>query len=721
MRLLDTETGRFADFPDESKVPSYAILSHTWDPQGEQTYQELRTIRPITPSGVSLSSATITPPATTTSLPPFSDDPVVSAKIRMACVNARAYGHRYIWIDSCCIDKSSSTELSEAINSMYRWYGKATVCYAFLADVSSDENTHDTASQIRRSRWFTRGWTLQELIAPRHVVFLSQEWRILGSKSSLAPLLEEVSGIERAVLTHEKQLDAVSVAARMSWASMRSTTRAEDEAYSLLGIFDINMPTLYGEGRRAFARLQEEIVRQIPDQSLFAWGNVYLYSRLTPLPAGYPSDIYASSFLFELDHKAQSFFAPSPSHFKHSGSIRAVPLEVANRSLGLLNNCYTHHPIPIPSYTVTPYGIRTDLLLLDAGFLHGSPKMRINVGRWFLAILACTLAQRDGELLARVCYMRPTSSETDLLRGGLVRRRVPSSLKTATGFGSSVPHSMVSMSIRAIQQHDNRWRQHTCYIPYLRLGHQELQTQPSRQRRWVGQCTLPEWQKAVLQLQGYVVMMETGTPLFSSDTDQYHLTLSGSNHTIMIEYQCRPVLDPDALDSDAEVALSGPDLGTAHSGSSSLRSSNIAELTVWLDVAVVPSSTSPHAFELNGVGQEARGPHEWVDFCTERFEFPEIILNISQSADNGGTRIPRVRMTRKIRLKVAIEPVTEEDPNCCSHHILVELEEHEQVEELQDSPSEIEPEPERRVEEEEKGGGSWVAKLGKRFKSRTRT
>ncbi|TBU47153.1 heterokaryon incompatibility protein-domain-containing protein, partial [Dichomitus squalens] len=239
MRLLDTVTGQFVEVSDPAAV-EYAILSHTWDPKGEQSYQELKAIQECYRPG--------------------------SEKTRRACAVARAHGHRLIWIDASCVDRTSSAELSEAINSMFRWYRDASVCYAYLADDPRAEN-----SAFRHSRWFRRGWTLQELIAPPVVVFLSLDWRFLGTKASLSRVVEAVTGIDRPVLLHRMRLDEVSVARRMSWAAERRTTRAEDEAYSLLGIFDVNMPTLYGEGRRAFVRLQEEIMKRIPDQSLFTW------------------------------------------------------------------------------------------------------------------------------------------------------------------------------------------------------------------------------------------------------------------------------------------------------------------------------------------------------------------------------------------------------------------------------------------------------------------
>ncbi|EJF57896.1 HET-domain-containing protein, partial [Dichomitus squalens LYAD-421 SS1] len=198
------------------------------------------------------------------------DDPELSPKIKLACAVARQAEHRYIWIDSCCIDKASSSELSEAINSMYMWYGDSAICYAYLADVPPGESSQSEGSFFRKSRWFTRGWTLQELIAPGRLVFLSADWEIIGSKGDFIDVLEQMTGIDREALLLDTGLDEFSVAQRFSWASKRETERVEDQAYSLMGIFDINMPTLYGEGDRALRRLQEEILRRTPDQSLFA-------------------------------------------------------------------------------------------------------------------------------------------------------------------------------------------------------------------------------------------------------------------------------------------------------------------------------------------------------------------------------------------------------------------------------------------------------------------
>ena len=339
MRLLDTWTGQFVEQDPRNPETKYAILSHTWDPEGEQAHQDLRNIQrrhapncqrreglhsaqddppslgfvepdrsgpsplPCSASPVhdmsptshtsaqdTLSSApsasqppliqsSMTPAVSSlgthleppdTSLSPLWNDLELSPKIREACRVARENGHRYIWIDSCCIDKTSSSELSEAINSMYQWYAHAVVCFAFLADVPAGEDHKKKASRFRRSRWFTRGWTLQELIAPIYVRFVCKEWTFIGSKHTMADLVSEITGIGYNALLHVEPLRDFSVAQRLSWSAKRETTRVEDRAYSLLGIFYINMPTLYGEGQRAFRRLQEEILRRIPDQTLFA-------------------------------------------------------------------------------------------------------------------------------------------------------------------------------------------------------------------------------------------------------------------------------------------------------------------------------------------------------------------------------------------------------------------------------------------------------------------
>jgi hypothetical protein len=172
-------------------------------------------------------------------------------KIERACAQALQSGYQYIWVDTCCIDKSSSAELQEGINSMFRWYEGASICLAYLSDVPSNCDPEAEDSVFRRARWFTRGWTLQELLAPQIVIFYDRNWNLLGDKSSLSTIIEEISGIEGRYIGADSyasqsfeggaygRLSEASVAQRMSWMSRRETTRREDMAYCLLGIFDI--------------------------------------------------------------------------------------------------------------------------------------------------------------------------------------------------------------------------------------------------------------------------------------------------------------------------------------------------------------------------------------------------------------------------------------------------------------------------------------------------
>ena len=192
-------------------------------------------------------------------------------KFMRCCELALSEGWKYAWIDTCCIYKTSSADLSEAINAMYGWYENAQVCYVYLADVSLAK----WDEEFRISRWFLRGWTLQELLTPRTVVFYSKDWKELGTKWSLRDEISRATGI-----THDQMIDhkRVNIATKMSWAALKETTRIEDTAYSLLGLFDINMPLLYGEGYKAFTRLQHEILQtQAHDGSIFACADAKFY------------------------------------------------------------------------------------------------------------------------------------------------------------------------------------------------------------------------------------------------------------------------------------------------------------------------------------------------------------------------------------------------------------------------------------------------------------
>lgn len=277
MHLIDTDTLKLTSF--QGKLPRYAILSHTWD-SDELSFAEFG------------------------DLPKRESHPGFE-KIKSTCQQARRDGLDYAWIDTCCINKESSAELSEAINSMFRWYQDATICYTYIDDLPDDLDLPITSSSlIKDCRWFSRGWTLQELLAPQNVIFFGPRWDKIGCKSDLLGVLEEITRVPRAVLAKEERLDRVSVADRMNWAARRETTREEDMAYCLMGIFDVNMPMIYGEGgRKAFLRLQEEILKQTQDDSLFAWRATDEDATRAPYrgllaasPADFASDVSIKSF-----------------------------------------------------------------------------------------------------------------------------------------------------------------------------------------------------------------------------------------------------------------------------------------------------------------------------------------------------------------------------------------------------------------------------------------
>ncbi|KAK6614281.1 NB-ARC and TPR domain protein [Botrytis cinerea] len=228
--------------PTSGNVPAYAILSHTWGEE-EIVYQDLKKSK--------------------------NKNNIVNKagwrKIQFCAKQAAADGLEYFWVDTCCIDKKNAVELGTAINSMFRWYQNAARCYVYLADVSKPKTKVDDqmawGEAFRKSRWFTRGWTLQELIAPRQVDFFSLEGERLGSKLSLESEIHEITGIANKALRGDA-LSNFSIEERRSWAEHRDTTVEEDEAYCLIGIFDVSMVPNYGERRdQAFRRLEDEIHR----------------------------------------------------------------------------------------------------------------------------------------------------------------------------------------------------------------------------------------------------------------------------------------------------------------------------------------------------------------------------------------------------------------------------------------------------------------------------
>lgn len=290
------------EFHHDPTSVRYLILSHTWgEDRDEVSYEDMANL------------------ATAKAKKGF-------RKIKEICAKAQQDGVPYAWVDTCCINKSSSAELSESINSMYHWYQCADRCIAYLDDLetgSGDALEH----QLRLCRWFTRGWTLQELIAPEVVIFVDQSWKERGTKRGLGPILSRITRIHTAVLNGTRPLHKVAVAQRMSWAARRKTTRVEDMAYCLLGIFDINMPLLYGERQKAFVRLQEAILRQTGDLSIFAW-DVAQQDGLSKDP--------------RVEYYEAVPFAPNPACFQNCEIVE----------------CFSGNVLPSPSITITSAGVR---------------------------------------------------------------------------------------------------------------------------------------------------------------------------------------------------------------------------------------------------------------------------------------------------------------------------------------------------------------------------
>ena len=337
MRLLQTKTRQFEEFFD-SQIPRYAILSHRWGAH-EVSFKEMRKGTAPHKSGM--------------------------AKIDNFCRLAAARGFDWAWIDTCCIDKRSSAELSEAINAMFKWYERSGECYVHFSDVeySPDElqsirERKDAAplfedgsplsAKFRKSSWFTRGWTLQELLAPRKskVFFFDANWNEIGSLRQLASAVSQITGIEESFMGFKQSSSSTewtaaefiredaSVAKRMSWVSRRQTSREEDMAYCLLGLFDVNMSLIYGEGgKRAFYRLQLEIIKNMDDESLFAWTSEQRHSGM---------------------------LAASPSLFAHSGNISRGwkgdrrPYSMTNKGL----------EFPVPKLHIDPRGLEFGVLVL---------------------------------------------------------------------------------------------------------------------------------------------------------------------------------------------------------------------------------------------------------------------------------------------------------------------------------------------------------------------
>jgi hypothetical protein len=302
---------------------------------------------------------------------------------------------------SCCIDKTSTAEVSEAINSMFHWYQQANICYAYLSDipsmyaateisgeqVPSNSNSKHPVPEIARSRWFSRGWTLQELVAPTKLIFFSSHWYPLGSKIELQDTIQEITGIDQQILV-TGCLENISVAKKMSWAAKRETTRVEDMAYCLLGIFNVNMPLLYGEGRKSFTRLQEEIMKVSDDQSLFAWGLLdHIQTRadfISTWQKSLDSRQLWNGNSQEADGdgiiKLYNLLAEHPADFINSGKVQAVDGAILDRPPLLTSRGVQ---IELPLFSIYPY--------LGIGAKEAEKRIRDNNPDPYFAAISCCL------------------------------------------------------------------------------------------------------------------------------------------------------------------------------------------------------------------------------------------------------------------------------------------------------------------------------------------
>lgn len=357
MRLINLRTRRLQEVADSelllmqtvtagapAHVQNYAVLSHTWTGQ-ELSLADYMCIQDE-PSSVKANQ--LKQRAGWSKIQGF-----LSTLTRFVQETPWLQRVEWAWVDTCCIDKSSSSELSEAINSMYSWYERSAICFAFLQDITTANLSLKVDTTIASSilmttpprRYFTRGWTLQELIAPNEVFFFNVSWQYIGSKRApeTAEVLSKITKIPSRILTKEISCWRASVSQRMKWASSRTTTRPEDEAYCLMGLFDINMPLLYGEGRKAFIRLQEAIMATHNDHTIFTWtSNPFLARTSFPVLAGAVMDFKGSD---ECNSASILVLRPNISYIE------------------LVAGRYTEPPLP---YQVTNTGLQIQLPVTKA-------------------------------------------------------------------------------------------------------------------------------------------------------------------------------------------------------------------------------------------------------------------------------------------------------------------------------------------------------------------
>jgi hypothetical protein len=312
MRLINTVEHQLYDFFDTLTTPRYAILSHCWGVD-EVCFGDLKD-------------------------PSLAPEKLGLQKVKESCLQAGNLGFQWLWVDTACVDRSSSAELSEAINSMFNWFRQSQACIVYLSDVDYVEDIQEQEKKIRQSQWVRRSWTLQELIAPQNMRFYAANWMLIGTKKSLLHLLSEVTQVDKAVLENAEHLSNFSVGRIMSWAANCEASRVEDIAYSLLGLFGVNMPVCYGEGQKAFTRLQKKIFKSSDDATLFAWQS--------------PNS----------NHKYRGLFSISPHEFAHFATQRkTTPLRIHG------DVYFSHGGVTIESDFGVIGGAEQDLVLILSG------------------------------------------------------------------------------------------------------------------------------------------------------------------------------------------------------------------------------------------------------------------------------------------------------------------------------------------------------------------
>ncbi|KAK4499784.1 hypothetical protein PRZ48_007970 [Zasmidium cellare] len=314
MRLINAHTLELEDFT--AQAPHYAILSHRWVGR-ELTYEQY--LDPQARTGPSFEK-----------ILEFCDIVRTGFKISGRAQRPELFA----WVDTCCIDKRSSAEVSEAINSMWEWYSNAEFCVAYLFDVGNSDTS------IASSEWFRRGWTLQELLAPRNVIFFNQNWEIITDKWGCYEIICETTGIppERLLSGNARR---ASVAQKMSWASGRVTTRREDQAYCLFGLFDVNLPLLYGEGDRAFTRLQKAIVLESDDESIFAWSSPL--GNFSGILARSVKDFNESSEVVRCSNEGNRSFRVTSQGIEVETTLLRLPFSTGDEVRLMVLNCATVH------------------------------------------------------------------------------------------------------------------------------------------------------------------------------------------------------------------------------------------------------------------------------------------------------------------------------------------------------------------------------------------